>query len=238
MSEVIAVVLARWGATRLPGKMGMPIGEAASAVHLTLDRLRGASSVGSVVLATSTNPLDDAIATVGDELGLRVFRGSEDDVVARIHGAVTDAPEPLVARVNADNPLHFPEVLDAAVRHLDASGGELVTPFEANTLPFGAGPVVMTRACLDRIHTEATSATYREHVENFCFEHPDQFSVRYQRAGAGQTWRELLLTLDYAVDLARLRRFDRLLAAAEPTDQLRWLVRWGTAAGAALEAAG
>ncbi len=234
--SVVAVVLARWGASRLPGKMGMPIGDAASSVHLTIERLKAAKKVDHIVLATSTASDDDRIARVADELGVRLFRGSEDDVVGRMASAVASVPGQarIVARVNCDNPLHFPHVLDAGVDLLDRTGGDLAHPFEANTLPFGAGPVQFTLDALTRIDSGSTAASYREHVETFCMERPGEFAIRYQRASPEETWHELLLTLDYDVDLSRLRRFASLLEGVPIREQLRYLVAWGQAVGASL----
>ncbi len=233
---VAAVVLARSGSRRLPGKMLLPFGGSASGLSgrstvlsSVLERLRAAETVDQVVLATTTAFADDALAEAAQALGVRVVRGSENDVVGRMQQAVRElesesvAPA-IVVRACADNPLVMPTVVDAGVRELAESGADLITPFEYATLPFGYGLVALTRSCLGRIDAEAVDATYREHVENFCFEHPERFDVRYQVADDGLAWPELCLTLDYAVDYERLVRCERLLRGVPLKHQPRMLI--------------
>ncbi len=225
-APVLAVALARVGSTRLPGKMLLPFGDAPTVVDAALRRAARCESVGEVVLATSTHPRDDVLADVAARCGVPLIRGSEDDVVARMMRAVSSArvaPD-LVVRVCCDNPLLIPSLVDDAVRQLRRSGADLITPFEFNTLPFGVSAVVFTRRALERIDQEARAPAYREHVENFCFENPERFAIQYQAAPPGLSWRELVLTLDVAIDRARLERFRRILDGVPPGDELATLI--------------
>lgn len=204
--RVAVIVLARAGSSRLPGKMMESFG-GGSVLNYALQRCLALECADQVILATTTCSADDALAREAQALGLRVVRGSENDVVERMLQAVDALDEPcdVVVRACADNPLFMPSLVDAAVQELVLSGCDMVTPFEYATLPFGYGLVVMSLECLQRIDTGARHASYREHVENYCLEHPDQFNVRYQVAPPALAWPELCLTLDFDVDLVRLR---------------------------------
>lgn len=223
--RVAVVVLARAGSSRLPGKLQSDLG-GSTVLARCLQRCLQLERADEVILATTTAPADEALAREAAALGIPVVRGSEDDVVARMQQAVAalDQPCDIVVRACADNPLFMPALVDAAVDELWQTGCQLVTPFEHATLPFGFGLVVMTRECLAVIDREATAASYREHVENYCFEHPERFHVRFQLAPEDLTWPELCWTLDYAVDLERLRRLDPVLAGVAVRDQPRVLV--------------
>ena len=71
--------------------------------------------------------------------------------------------------------------------------------------------VVMTKECLDKINKHAKESKYREHVENFCFDHPSDFTILYQKAPEHLHFKELSLTLDYEMDYKKLKRFYSLL---------------------------
>jgi spore coat polysaccharide biosynthesis protein SpsF len=210
--RVAVVVVARAGSSRLPGKMLAPLGDG-SVLSCALQRCMAIESADEIIMATTTSPADDQLALEAKRLGVRVTRGSEQDVVARMMQALDELETPcdVLVRACADNPFFMPSLVDAAIRELIQTSSDLITPFEFATLPFGYGLVVMTSECLGRIDAQATDAVYREHVENFCFESPDQFHVRYQVASESLAWPELCLTLDYDVDLLRLRSLSGLL---------------------------
>lgn len=223
--RIAALVLARLESSRLPGKMLLPFGSD-SVLSTVLERLQASRLVDEVVVATTEASTDDAIAAAASELGFAVARGSTDDVVGRMVGSLevlAQAPD-IVVRGCADNPLVMPAVVDDGVRTLIDSGADLITPFEHATYPFGFGLVSMTADCLRRIDASATHASYREHVENYCFEHPDAFEVLYQEAPASQHYPELVATLDYRVDYDRLMEFERVLRDVPIEEQARTLV--------------
>src|SRR5262245_42134393 len=110
MSEhVLAVVQARVGSTRLPGKALLPIAGRPVVAHV-VERIRAARGVDEVVLATTANPEDDALETFACGAGVGCVRGSVEDVLDRYHAAVAAHPAEIVVRVTADCPLLDPEV--------------------------------------------------------------------------------------------------------------------------------
>ncbi len=220
------IVLARAGSTRLPGKMLMPFA-GGTVLSTVLDRMEHSRLVDETVLATTDEPGDDPIAELACRRGIKVVRGSVHDVVGRMQQAVRalSSPPQIIVRGCADNPLVMPTVVDAGIEALASSGADLVTPFEHATWPFGFGLVSMTSHCLDRIHRYAINPAHREHVENFCFDHPGRFQVHYQQSPPGLEYPELGATLDWAVDLERLQRFHGMLDGVPIDDQPAALIR-------------
>jgi len=223
--RIAALVLARLGSSRLPGKMLLPFGRD-SVLSTVLERLQASRLIDEILVATTEESLDDSIATAARELGFPVTRGSSEDVVARMTGSLPALAQPadVIVRGCADNPLVMPSVVDDGVRTLVDSGADLITPFEHATYPFGFGLVSMTTECLRRIDAEAEHPAYREHVENYCFEHPDAFEVLYQQAPPSHHYPELNATLDYRVDYDRLMEFERVLRDVPIEEQGRHLV--------------
>ncbi len=224
-SRVLGVILARAGSTRLPRKMLCRLGET-TVLGSVIQRARNCRRIDSLVLATSTSPEDDEIVALAESFGLEVVRGAEEDVVERLCMAVSQVSSDVraVVRINADNPLMMPSVVDEAVDLLFDRSVDLVTPFELATYPFGYGMVVMTRECLARIDEEAEHPIYREHVENYCLERPDDFRVHYQVAPEELSYPELCLSLDYPVDLMRIRQWEATLRRVPLADQPRVLL--------------
>lgn len=210
--RVAIVVLARAGSRRLPGKMLLSLGSG-TVLSEAIERLLCCRLADEVVLATTRSSADDPLAQAGEELGLKVVRGSEEDVVARMLCAVDVLEERphVVVRACADNPLLMPRVVDEAVAELVDTRSDVITPFEYATYPFGYGLVALTLECLQRIDREAEAPAYREHVENFCLERPQDFRIRYQVAPPQLDYPELCTTLDHPVDYARLKRLREAL---------------------------
>lgn len=211
--SVLAIVLARSGATRLPGKMTLPFGSD-TVVGTVIELAKQCDLVDEVVLATSTSADDTLFEPIALEHGITLIRGSENDVVARMRKAVDGATanHDVLVRVCADNPLFMPPVVDEGIRTLAATGADMLTPWEHATLPFGYAQVVMTRECLERIDAETDLPMYREHVENFCLDNPERFAIHYQMAPTDMHYPELALTLDYPEDYMRLRAMERMVA--------------------------
>jgi spore coat polysaccharide biosynthesis protein SpsF len=121
--RVLALIQARLGSSRLPGKSRLPLPISTTQdVHTLLGhvvaRARRATSVHDVLLATTTAAPDAELASLATRLGVGVFRGDEQDVLGRFARALAQAePAEVVVRLTADNPAIDPAFLDAAVAH-------------------------------------------------------------------------------------------------------------------------
>jgi spore coat polysaccharide biosynthesis protein SpsF len=172
--RTVAIIQARMGSTRLPGKvlMNLPGGTVLSHV---IERVRNAGRVSETVIATTTAKSDDAIVEECNRLGVPCFRGSEKDVLARYHGAAKQFQADLVVRVTSDCPLFDGSLLDRMLQRFDAD-------YMSNTLrrrfPRGLDAEMFTFAALDRAFREASSPHQREHVTPYLYEHPELFHLQ------------------------------------------------------------
>ena len=116
--RTIGIVQARMGSTRFPGKSLTSLWGPMALLELVLTRVNRARSLDLVVLATSDQPGDDALAPVAEALGVPVFRGDEQDVLRRFCGAVERYPAEAVVRICGDNPLVDPAEVDRLVGFL------------------------------------------------------------------------------------------------------------------------
>ena len=112
--RIVAVIQARMGSTRLPGKVLKPIAGKPLLWHI-IHRLKASHLIEDIAIATTTNPLDEAIVEFGRSEGIAVVRGPEDDVLARFARAAEQLDADIIVRVSADAP-----IIDAGfVVHLD-----------------------------------------------------------------------------------------------------------------------
>lgn len=163
MQRVLAIVQARMSSTRLPGKSLADIcGEPMLA--LVLRRLRRSSEVERIVVATSTDPIDDGVESLADGIGYDVYRGSRDDVLSRFVGAAADHSGPL-ARVTADCPLIDPDVVDHVIDLFRTTPGcAYASNVEPRTYPDGLDVEVVSAEVLREIAGTAVDPSDREHV--------------------------------------------------------------------------
>lgn len=206
----LALIQARLGSSRLPGKSALPLplsaagNDAATILGRVVGRARRAASVGEIVVATTSQPLDDELAALAVRLGVGVFRGSADDVLGRFAGALatadTAAPAALV-RLTADNPALDPGYLDAAIRHHLATRADYT---HTTGLPLGCNLEVISPEALLRAHREARLPAEREHVTPYLRAHPELFRLETLALAVPPTVATLRLTVDYASDYALL----------------------------------
>ncbi|RAK69646.1 cytidylyltransferase domain-containing protein [Hymenobacter edaphi] len=198
-----ALVQARMGSTRLPGKalLPLPLGGPTSVLAQVLARAGRAATLHTTVVATSTLPADDVLATAAAALGVPVFRGDEADVLGRFQQAAAAHGLDVIVRLTGDNPALDPHYLDEAVGgHLAAGADYTLT----TGLPLGTNLEIISRAALERAAAQARLPEEREHVTPYLRRHPEQFRLQTLPLTAPGAPASLRLTLDYPSDYALL----------------------------------
>lgn len=168
---ILAIVQARMGSTRLPGKV-LRVAAGKTLLEHLVERLGGARRVDAIVVATSDLPGDDAIAEVCERAKISCFRGSERDVLDRYYRAAAERGADTVVRITADCPLIDPEVVDhiVGVQQHDPGLYDLVTNRYPLTYPDGLDVDVVPFAALAVAWREAKTPYQREHVIPYFWE--------------------------------------------------------------------
>jgi spore coat polysaccharide biosynthesis protein SpsF (cytidylyltransferase family) len=215
--STLAVVQARMGSTRLPGKVLMALGPT-TVLELVLARL-GAAPVDEIVVATSDRPLDDPVAAAVGRVGVACVRGSEHDVLDRFALALLRHPADEVVRITADCPLVDPHVVAAALAAHRAAVADYTSNTLLRTFPDGLDVEVVDADALRIAAREADEPAEREHVTPFIYRRPVRFRVAQFSSGDPRLGRERW-TLDDADDLVRLRhiadQLDDVVGASWP----------------------
>lgn len=207
----VAIVQARMGSTRLPGKVMLPLGND-SVLAAVIGRLRRAARLDEVWIATTTAEDDAAIVAEAARLGAPCFRGDAQDVLARYHGAAAAAGADIVLRVTSDCPLIDPGVVGEVIaRFGEGEDYDYMTIGLVRTYPRGLDTEIMTRAALDRAFAEARAPEEREHVTPYLYRNPQLFRLGEQRGTpdlSAHRW-----TLDTPEDYRMLTALVGLLGA-------------------------
>ncbi|MSQ82852.1 MAG: UDP-2,4-diacetamido-2,4,6-trideoxy-beta-L-altropyranose hydrolase [Myxococcales bacterium] len=178
LQPVIALVQARMGSSRLPGKVLLQAAGQSLLAHL-VQRLLTVQTLTRIVITTTTDPGDDAIVHEAQRLGVSWFRGSEHDVLDRFARAASQVGAATVVRITADCPLMDPAEVERVVQAFLSSGADYATNQLPNRrrVPLGLAVEVMTNAALQRAAHQATTAHCREHVTPYLYEHSGRFAV-------------------------------------------------------------
>jgi spore coat polysaccharide biosynthesis protein SpsF len=209
--RVVAIIQARMGSSRLPGKVLMPLA-GQPVLERVIRRVEAADAFDAIAVATSNLPGDDLLADAASRWGVVVVRGDEQDVLARYGLAAAETGADAVMRITADCPLIDPEVLHAMAGKLK-DGVDLVTNARRRTFPRGLDAELFSRAALDIMLAEARQPAEREHVTPFLYRHPDRFRI-VDHLGA-EDHSGLRLTLDTAEDYELLRLIHDAVAAPD-----------------------
>lgn len=203
--NTVATIEARMTSSRLPGKMAMRLG-GDTVLGVLVDRLLDVPELDGIVLATTTNTSDDVLAAIAETKGIKVFRGSENDVLGRVRGALDFAHADVCVEITGDCPLTDPSMVSTMIAEFHGTRGH--NAYVANTTgptlgaPHGLDIQVFEADALRRIDEEHAELDAREHV-----------SVPFYRDSGSSRWRprfvefypesvchEVWLSLDYQED--------------------------------------
>ena len=186
------IVQARMTSTRLPGKVLMPV-MGKPLLEYQIERLQRVRFADSIIIATTTNDTDQPIVDLAERLGIKVFRGSEVDVLSRYYGAAQENGLDVIVRITSDCPLIDPAVVDDVIgKYFENVGNcDYVSNCLNRTFPRGMDTEVFPFDLLDKVNSEAIGEPYREHVTPYIYDDSQRFrliNVAFQRDESRHRW--------------------------------------------------
>lgn len=165
--KVVAIIQARMGSTRLPGKSLMPLAGRAL-VYRILERIKRAETVDQIILAVPDTAENHPLIEIARELEVDFFLGSEDDVLDRYYQAGLYANADYIVRIPADNPTSEPIEIDKVVRHhlgLGRAGFSTnLAEIRNSGYPDGIGAEIFDFSLLQESWSKNFEGRQREHV--------------------------------------------------------------------------
>jgi len=209
---IAAIVQARMGSTRLPGKVLMELCARPLLGHV-VDRLHYSKRLEEIIVATSTSPQDDRVESFCKQEDILCHRGSEEDVLDRYYGAAKYYRADPVVRVTADCPLIDPVVVDETIDAFLRERCDYASNTIDRTYPDGLDAEVFSIKALEKAWHEASLASEREHVTPYIWKRPDQFRI-YQ-VKAKRNLSSLRWTVDEPEDMDFAKKIYRYLYRPE-----------------------
>jgi spore coat polysaccharide biosynthesis protein SpsF len=223
-SRCVAVVQARMGSTRLPGKVLLDVGGKTVLAHC-VERAARARRVDEVVVATSELERDDVIVEACSGMDVPSHRGSEDDVLARVIGAARSHGAGIVVRLTADCPLLDPHWIDECIDVLRAENLDWVANDGAGYMR-GYDVEAVRMAALEQAERDATLPYHRSHVTPYLYEPPTASAFRTRRLDWPIDGSPYRMTLDAEADLTVIRAVYEALAPLDPSFGYEEVIRF------------
>ena len=224
--KVVATIEARMTSSRLPGKVLLPALGRPMLAHLT-GRLKAVHSIDEIVLATTVNAADDVLVEFAAKDGIKVFRGSEEDVMSRVIGAAESAQADVVVEITGDCPIIDPDLVEQTIRVFKRNSAVYCANSFISSYPDGMDAQVMTLEALKKSFSMTNDPLDREHVSRHIVNNPQLFPHVYLIAPPSLHWPGLGLTLDEPADYELIRTLIENLGKDNPlfgcSDVVRFL---------------
>lgn len=171
--KIGVIIQARMGSTRLSGKVMKDLFGKTVLEHV-IERVKQSKIIDEIIIATTENSRDDVIKMEALRCGVKVFRGSEDDVLSRYYYAAKENNLDVVVRITSDCPLIDPLIIDKVMDFYLNSNYDLVTNAGINlserTYPRGLDVEVFSFEVLEKTYKNADKLYQKEHVTPYIYE--------------------------------------------------------------------
>jgi spore coat polysaccharide biosynthesis protein SpsF len=176
--KFLIVVQARMGSTRLPGKVMLPVA-GAPMLERMIQRVRHARHASQVVVATTCDPADEAIAGLAREIDVDCYRGAPFDLLDRHCRCARALGADVVVKIPSDCPLIDPAVIDRVLGFYAENQAryDFVSNLHPASYPDGNDVEAMSMAALEAAWREASLPHEREHTTPFLWDQPERFRI-------------------------------------------------------------
>lgn len=206
--KVVAIIQARMGSARLPGKTMMDICGKSLLWHI-IERIKHSRLIDEFVIATTERQEDDVIVESAKELDIRSFRGSENDVLDRFYQCARAVSANIIVRITADDPFKDPKIIDKVMNAMLEDNYDYVSNTIKPTYPEGLDVEVFSFLALEKAWKEAMKSLDREHVTSYIWNHPHIFQLKNVEGDVDLSY--MRWTLDTIQDLEFSREIYRRL---------------------------
>ncbi|MFS1518034.1 cytidylyltransferase domain-containing protein [Bacillus sp. SCS-151] len=195
--EILIIIQARMGSTRLPGKVLKPLG-ASTVINYVVSRCKQIQKTLGIIVATSTLKQDDQIEEWCKKHDITCYRGSESDVLSRYYHCAKQYNPDYVIRVTADCPFIDYNFANQIINRMEKNPADIVIVH--GHLPRGLVVEMIAFAALEFIYKYGYETRHREHVTYYAYEHPSKFKHTKVIAPSFLNHPELRITLDTIED--------------------------------------
>lgn len=202
VNNICAIIQARMGSERLPGKVLKKIGSLTMLENVVL-RAKQSRLLDDICVATSQKEEDLAVADAMKGYDVKIFRGDEEDVLSRYDQAADFCDCKIIVRITADCPLIDPTIIDYAIKELISGGFDYLSNTIERTYPRGMDVEVFTREVLKKATRHANERFQREHVTPYIWQNGHKFKIGQIKADIDHSMYRLTVDTEEDYKLAR-----------------------------------
>lgn len=196
--NVVAIIQARTGSTRLPNKVfsllaGKPL------IWHVFNRISYSKLITQCVLATTVNSNDETLIEWATANGINKFRGSEDDVLSRFYLAAKEYKADIIVRITADDPFKDPFLIDNVIDICLSEKLDFAYNNNPVSFPEGLDTEVFTFKALELAYNHSVDSFEREHITQYFYKNPELFLQKNLKNNVDYSW--LRWTIDTQMDL-------------------------------------
>ena len=204
MKKIVAIIQARVGSTRLPGKVLLDL-KGKTVLYHVVDRVKKSKYIDEVIVATTDLGQDDKIVDECNKIGCKCFRGSESDVLSRYYLCAKENDADIIIRITSDCPLIDPLVIDEILDFYLKNNYKLVTnagDIHNRTYPRGLDTEIFDFDTLENAYKNANKDYQKEHVTPYIYE--NEKDIYYYKNDIDYS--KYRLTLDTKEDFELIKR--------------------------------
>ncbi|GBE18164.1 3-deoxy-manno-octulosonate cytidylyltransferase [archaeon BMS3Abin16] len=213
--RIVAIVQARMGSTRLPGKVMIKVLGRPLLYHF-IERMKRAKKIDQIVIATPDKDENRSIILLANEMGIEVFKGSENNVLDRFYQTAKKYKADVIVRVTSDCPLIDASVVDSVIDLFLKGGYDYVSNNIEGSFPHGLDTEVFSFKALEEAHNNAVTDYDKEHVTPY-IRNTSKFvlgNLKCKKDLSGLRW-----TVDYPEDIAFVQKIFEFFEGNEFTMQ-------------------
>ena len=195
LKRVVAIIQARMGSTRLPGKILEKVGDK-PLLEILVNRLKKSQFIDDVVIATTNNKSDDVVEKFSQDLNINYYRGSEEDLLERYAESAKMFNADVVVRITGDNPLTDVDLIDTLI---DVHFKNNLDYTYCLDTPLGVSAEIINSNILKEISSKADKESEREHVTPYIRSHPEKYKILKYNSNLKHQY--IRLTVDTNEDL-------------------------------------
>ena len=204
---IVAIIQARMGSTRLPGKVMMDINNK-PLLHYVINQVSNSTKIDKLIIATTTKNQDDQVVSYANSEGIEIFRGNEQDVLDRYYQCAKMYGADIIVRITSDCPLIDPKLIDKCVVEFTNNKFDYFSNihkkqnekwiYHLSGFPLGFAVEVFTFNALGKAWKNAKKLSEREHVTLYVLNNPQFFKIG--NLENPNDYSDMRLAVDHKVD--------------------------------------
>lgn len=205
MNNIGIVILSRFSSTRLPGKALKEI-NGKKVLEYIIERVSQIVPLSQIVIATSEEFSDDPIANFGEKYGVKVHRGSLENVSRRFYQAAKEQGWEYAVRINGDNIFMDTDLLKSMTKLAVKHEYNFVSNVKERTFPKGMSIEVLKLSYYEKLlGIIENDQHYKEHVTLYLYDHDDHKNHYYVKNVQIPQAAGIQMALDTPADFERTK---------------------------------